>query len=116
MIAAFRDGRSNLVAVYVDWRFAYLADHGPDDRTSASFWPDYALSDMPWTSRQLDAELARALVREFGDGSVLASSARLRPSVAELDAELARLEAEGAALGAAVHDGGDPAASAGFSS
>ena len=94
MIAAFLDHETNLVAVYVDWQFAYLADHGPDDVGASSFWPDFALSDMPWTTRQLEGRDVRDLVKEVGDGLVLASNKRLCPTQAELEAQIVHLEAE----------------------
>ncbi len=104
LIAAFRDYQTNLVAVYVDWNFAYLAEHGPDDLYTAdapTFWPDYAIAAMPWTTRDLEARETESLIREVGDGLVLASVKRLRPTAAELRAEVKRLEAEREALLAA---------------
>ena len=104
LIAAFRDYETNLVAVYVDWNFAYLADHGPDDLgtpDAPTFWPDYAIAAMPWTTRDLEARGADSLIREIGDGLVLTSVKRLRPTAAELQAEIEQLQAEREALLAA---------------
>ena len=104
LIAAFRDYETNLVAVYVDWNFAYLADHGPDDLDTPdapTFWPDYAVAAMPWTTRDLKGRGAEPLIREVGDGLVLTSEKRLRPTAAELQAEIEELQAEREALIAA---------------
>ena len=104
LIAAFRDYETNLVAVYVDWNFAYLADHGPDElhtTDAPTFWPDYAIAAMPWTTRDLKARETEALMREVGEGLVLTSQKRLRPTAAELQAEIEELEAEREALLAA---------------
>ena len=101
MIAAFLDHETNLVAVYVDWEFAYLADVGPDDVGALSFWLDFALSHMPWTTRQLEERDCSDLIKEVGPGLVLASHKRLRPGVAQLQAELSAIDAELAVLRAA---------------
>ena len=104
LIAAFRDYETNLVAVYVDWNFAYRADHGPDNLDTPdapTFWPDYAVAAMPWTTRDLKARGAEPLIREVGDGLVLTSEKPLRPTAAELRAEIEGLQAERDALLAA---------------
>ena len=104
LIAAFRDYETNLVAVYVDWNFAYLAEHGPDELDTPdapTFWPDYAIAAMPWTTRDLEARGADSLIRVVGDGLVRGSVKRLRPTGAELQAEIEQLQAERQALLAA---------------
>ena len=56
---------------------------------------------MPWTTRDLKARGAEPLIREVGDGLVLTSEKPLRPTAAELRAEIEGLQAERDALLAA---------------